>query len=219
MLDLGLIKTVSKVYAEKPRTACSIADVLAVIDKESHGVPVFRGSDPLFRMNLNMVLHFTQRNYPAIREPDIRRIITIPDGPLKHQWCKFRFEQNYFGWARQYASGLLVEHCVLLSCSVGLGQQMLRYVVQGLPALEGIEVAYKFMGDVSEQIRWVIGNLEQNHSDDKRLQFARYNGGPSVKVGGKVYSTYGNDVFQRSIVIAQELKERGHASTIPETNR
>jgi hypothetical protein len=212
MLDVGLISAVKKVFAEKPRHHCSVADVIAVIQKESGGVATFRGSDPLFRMNLNMVLNWSKHRAPSLTEQRFRQTITIPDGPLRTMWCKFRFEAVYVEWARPYARSaqLTDEQMILLSSSVGLGQQMLRFVVQHLPATEGLALAYKFMGDTNEQIRWVIGNLEQNHHADKKLQFARYNGGPGVRINGKVYSTYGADVLARSEKIAQELRERGY---------
>lgn len=202
MIDRGLVARVKKVYEASAHTGVDLAEVLAVIQKESAGVPYFYGSEVIFRPNIKMI-----RDKHPLTEHQIQQLILIPSGELKGKWSKFRYEHHYLPWAKAYAPQLTPAEQALLSCSVGLGQQMLRFVVQKHPPAEAMTRAYKFMGDIDEQIRWVIGNLRDNWSKDRQLVYARYNGGPGVKIGGATYHSYGRDVAIRVAGIRQFLVE------------
>jgi hypothetical protein len=225
VIDRGLVARARALYNARAPKGVAFSDVLAVIDKESAGIPYFLGNEPLFRMNLNMALSWVEpRPHPTIphktimvrfksgaTEKEIRDVITIPAGALQGKWSKFRFEYGYW---HEFAKPLLKVHeftpaqLVLLSSSVGLGQQMLRFVVQKLHPELMLEAAYQFMGDLDAQISWVMGNLEHDAHQDKQLMFARYNAGPGARLHGKTYNTYGADVLTRSHKIELWLKEQ-----------
>lgn len=208
MIDIGLLSKVKQIYDVRKPHGVLLSDVLAIIQKESNGVPTFYGSEPLLRMNLNMAISWKAHDGRVLKSgasaAEIRSAISIKGGPLNGLWCKFRFESGYW---ENFVVPLAAHHpglwtpaeLVLLSSSVGLGQQMLRFVVEKLPADQMLTRANAFMGNVTEQINWVIGNL-QSHAGDRQLMFARYNLGGAVK-GGKTYHTYGANVMHR----AQEI--------------
>lgn len=225
MIDRGIVARTRVAFEKRKPSGVTLSDVLAVIDRESGGIPIFRGNEPLFRMNLNMAVSWVEaREHPSIEnktmmvrfrsnatEKDIRDALVIPAGPLKGNWAKFRFEHGYWReWAKPLTGSypFTPAQLVLLSSSVGVGQQMLRFVVQHLEPAHMLDQAYKFMGDLDEQINWVIGNLARDVHPDKQLMFARYNAGPGARLHGKTYNTYGADVATRSHKLELWLKEQ-----------
>ncbi len=224
MIDLGTLTKVRNVYDKRKPDGVKLSDVLAIIDKETGGAPVFRGGEPLFQMNLNMAVAWTEKHLnpdntiskvrfaSGASEKEIRAAMIIPVGALKGMYCKFRFEAAYWHqFAMPMQEHFSPAHLVLLSSSVGIGQQMLRAVVQKKPVGEMLEAAYEFMGNIEEQITWLIGNLA-SHADDRQLMFAKYNLGSAVK-NGTVYHTYGADVLARAEKIEKWLKEQDEHGT------
>jgi hypothetical protein len=214
MVDRGLLVRVKQIYGEKARGDVTIADVLAVIMKESSGVPTFTGKEALYRANLRAADGWRENGTwrsTDTTEQEIAQAFIIPDGPLKGLRAKFRFERSYwYKWAlplaQEHKSLFTPTDLVVLSSSVGLGQQMIRYVVEHHKPQDMLAAARRFMGDVAEQIRWVIGNLQRIHNEDKQLMFARYNLG-SAKINGFTYWHYGKDVLASSEKIEEWLKE------------
>jgi hypothetical protein len=211
MIDRALYSQVAAIFEAQKLEGISVADVLAVIEQESNGVAIFRGTEPLFQSNVRAAVGALRaRGDRRTTEQDIKNMITIPSGPMKGMYSKFRYESGYM---QDFALPLLSLYpfsgaqLILLSSSAGLGQQMLRFVIQKqVPALM-LTDAYSFMGNVGRQIEWVIGNLKQLKNPDKQLMFARYNGGPGIHPDGKVYNGYGASVVARAQKIDAYLKE------------
>lgn len=128
------------------------ADVIAVCLQESTGDPVFHPSDPLYRDNINAAIKET-----TLPEALLLDALLIKSGPYKGQISKFRFEPSYWLWTKsqQLPSPTLRFLC---SCSFGVGQQMMRWVLppkktDWLPFIEN------FKGDVDVQVTYVMLKL------------------------------------------------------------
>jgi hypothetical protein len=222
MIDRTLYARIKLIMDIKQPKGVSVADVLAIIEQESNGVPIFRGTEPLFHANVHAATIWTEtigkppvtaRMKSGATEQEIKDIITIRNGPLKGMYSKFRFEYGYWN---TFAKPLLLRfpfsaaELVLLSSSVGIGQQMLRFVVEKKAPVEMLADAYQFMGDINRQIEWVIGNLQAMRHTDKQLMYTRYNAGPGAKYRGATYNGYGKAVANRVVRIERELLEIEH---------
>lgn len=215
MIDLGLVSAVRRGLEAypKPIKHVTLPIILAVIDKESSGIPIFNASDPLFGMNISMGVSWIDKEgkqfWSGMTRRAIKDAVVIASGPLKGNWAKFRFERGYWDeWAKHQDAP--IEEKFLMACSFGLGQQMIKFVVEKLPPEKRRAAIYAFMGDVNQQIQWVIGNLEglMARTTDLQLALTMYNAGPNAKATWRAYRVYGGDVLKRLDRIKKELKER-----------
>lgn len=204
-MDLALKAKVEEIIAQRPRKHVRVSDVLAVIDKESGGVPIFRGTEILFKQNLQAASNITH-----LTTDQIRQAMTIQDGPYKGMISKFRCEPGYWLWAKRYANAIKKpEDLILLSCSFGLGQQMSRWLVTGTPVHEWAATVRKFMGSVSLQIAYCVGNIDSllvQSNGNRALAFTRYNAGGSATEKNPAYKTYGLVVEAKAKRFEEELK-------------
>lgn len=207
VLDIALKNKVEEVLKQRPRKHVRVSDVLACVDKESGGVPIFNASDVLLKQNLIAASRIT-----GLTEAQIRQAMTITDGPYKGMLSKFRCEPGYWKWAKQYAPTFKKnpEDLILLACSFGVGQKMSRWLVTGTPVHEWVPLIRKFMGSLSLQIVYCAGDLDNllTHANgDRPLAFTRYNAGPSATNKSPAYEAYGLKVAAKAKQFEEELKK------------
>jgi len=205
-VDLALKSKVDEVLATRPRKFVRASDVLAVIDRESHGVLVFKQTDQLYKDNLHAAHKIT-----GISEADIIATMVIKDGPFKGQVSKFRCEPGYWQWAQKYAKVFKPTELLLLSCSFGLGQKMSRWLITGMATNEWLDFIRHFMGSASQQIAYCAGDVDQLLSTtggERAVAFARYNAGPGAKKDGAAYKNYGLPVAANAARIKIQLGEK-----------
>jgi len=206
-LDLALTALVEEVHKQRPRKYVSVADVLACIEHESHGVSTFNSHDQQFRDNLAAA-----RKITGLSDAQIVAAVTINQGPLIGKLSKFRCEPGYYTWAKGFGAKFTPEEKLLLSCSFGLGQKMARWLLTGLQQKEYMPTIRQFMSSQKTQIMYCIGDLDQlmvGTKGDKTLAFARYNAGPGAQVGGATYKGYGTQVAAGAKKFEELLKGRG----------
>lgn len=205
-MDAELILKVKNALADGRRKFVSVADVLAVIDRESEGVPIFRKTDHLFQDNLAAAAKIT--GVPAAK---LANAAIIQGGPYKGSIAKFRCEPGYWDWAKSLTNrDWLPEERFILSCSFGLGQKMARWLLTGVAPGDWMSIIRQFMGSDRLQIMYVAGDLERLLADshgDKALAFTRYNAGSKANQSWKAYQDYGLVVAKRAEEIDQQLKE------------
>lgn len=205
-MDIALKNKVEEVLKQRPRKQVRVADVLACIDKESGGVPVFHERDVLLKQNLIAASRIT-----GLTEAQIRKAMTITDGPYKGMISKFRCEPGYWSWAQKYQAAIKnPEDRILLACSFGVGQKMSRWLVTGMPIHEWLPFIRKFMGSLSLQITYCAGDLDNllaHANGDRPLAFTRYNAGPSATSKSPAYEAYGVKVAGKAKVFEEELKK------------
>lgn len=204
-MDLALKTKVEEILGQRPRKHVRVSDTLACIDKESGGVPIFRGTEILFKQNLRAAEKIT-----GLTTEQIRSAMIIQDGPYKGFIAKFRCEPGYWQWAQRYAKVFKPEELLLLSCSFGLGQKMSRWLLTGMPVHEYLPFIRKFMGSVSLQIVYCIGDLDSllvQSGGNRPLAFTRYNAGPSATDKNPAYKAYGLVVDAKAKKLEQDLKE------------
>lgn len=186
--DEKLIKRVEKIVHSKTRYHVTVADVLAVIQKESSGVPIFNPNhlpmedkeNLLFRQNLAEASRLS-----GVSKPEILKINTILTGEYKGEIAKFRCEPGYMRWAKNLKGTFTPVERMLLACSLGAGQKMVRWLVDGStkPRTEWLQFALKFAGDLDLQLQYCAGDLESllSVSHSRELAYTRYNAGGSAK--------------------------------------
>jgi hypothetical protein len=169
--DSLLIKRVQTMIASKPRKHVTAADVLAVIQKESSGIAVFDGTEPLFVANLRAAARIT-----GLSKEAILNTVRV-NGVI----CKFRCEPGYWAWASKLKGSWTAEERFLLSCSFGLGQKMARWLVSsGIEGAQWIAFIRKFNADLNLQIQYVCGDLDAllvGSGGNRLVAFTRYNQG------------------------------------------
>lgn len=203
-MDLALKSKVEEILKSRTRKHVRVSDALAVIDKESGGALIFRGTELLYRQNLAAAERIT-----GLTKEQILKAVTIQDGPYKGMISKFRCEPGYWAWAKRYAKALKPEEMFLLSCSFGVGQKMSRWLVTGIAVHDWIPVIRKFMGSLSLQIAYCVGDLDNllaGANGDRPLAFTRYNAGPSATVKNPAYKPYGEHVAGKAKKFEEELK-------------
>lgn len=204
-MDLALKAKVEEILAQRPRKKVRVADVLACIDKESGGVPIFNAKDALLRQNILAAQRIT-----GLTPAQIRQAMTIQDGPYKGMISKFRCEPGYWAWAQKYAKVLKPEERLLLSCSFGVGQKMSRWLITGIAVHDFLPIIRKFMGSLSLQVAYCAGDLDnllENAKGDRPLAFTRYNAGPSATDKNPAYAAYGLNVAARAKRLEEELNK------------
>jgi hypothetical protein len=153
----------------------AVFDALAVCEQESGCNPVFEYEDPLFVVNIGAAYEGTKLPKQMIWEA-----VLIKKGPNQGRIAKFRFESAYWDWAQQQRYNSL-QIMLLMSCSFGLGQQMMRWVAPKVPD-EANTFAENFKADTSIQLRYLLGNLDKLlAANDNNLAeaYAGYNSGDS----------------------------------------
>lgn len=156
----------------------SPAAVIAVCLQESGGVPTFNSSDALFHQNLQAAASVT-----TLPPTMILDYVKIQEGPLAGQIAKFRFEPGYWVWAG--SQGLpSINLRFLCSCSFGVGQQMMRWVLpQNKDRWEGF--VENFKGSLNTQLTYVIETLERllgETEGDLFKAYKAYNSGTATSV-------------------------------------
>jgi hypothetical protein len=205
-MDVALIRKAQEVHGRIDRKFVSVADMLAVVEHESGGVLYFNRNDRLLKDNLKAAVKIT-----GLPEVEILSVMQIQAGAYKNFLAKFRCEPGYY----KNNKGTTPEEKLLLSCSFGLGQKMTPFLVNKLPKPEWVPFIKNFMGNATLQLLYVAGDLDalmKGASGDKPLAFARYNGGPGIKPGGKVYDKYGIPVAKRAKEIENYLEQEGYIS-------
>lgn len=167
------------------------ADVLAVVKKETTGVTWYCQCNAIDRANLAAAAKITGFSGAVILQS-----MTIPDGPNKGRIARFRMEPQYWSWAvsKIVATGVMPEAAVILGCSVGLAQQMVRWMVYNRPVSDMVPHALAFAGDEYAQILQCAGSLNQlmeRSQGNRRLAYTRYNAGPNINH----VSAYGESVY------------------------
>ena len=175
----------------------TLSDVVAVIFKESMGVPWFCKCNLLYRDNTAALVHGAD-----ITEEQWLKVITVPDGASKGKIPKFRYEPGYHQAAVSALGKLKCSYpeALIFACSFGLGQKMMRYLVAGKPETEWLTLARKFMQDPLWQAEQAVSDLEyvlKASHGNRPLAYSRYNAG----VGSTHVTQYGTDVWK----IYQEL--------------
>jgi hypothetical protein len=186
-LDDALKEIIRTELAKKKRQYAQLPDVAAILCQESHGVPYFAGTEPLYRANLNAASKIT-----GLTAEQINQTIAIPSGEYKGHLSKFRCEPDYWNWAKEL--DFEPPNQFLLSCSIGVGQKMTRYYVSAFPQNEWIPMIQEFMGDVPQQVLCVCNDIDQlliGTKGDRPLSFTRYNAGPSATKTNPRYTSYG----------------------------
>lgn len=203
-----LIELAQHVHAAKPRRFVTVPDILATVQKESGFCSYFNESDQLFKDNRAAAARIAK-----IEPAKIVQHCIIPEGQLKGKIGKFRCEPGYWTWSSSLKPLPATEQeRFLLSCSFGLGQKMMRWLVGNTPREKWFDLIQDFMGDEEQQLLYCAGDLEQlmaGVKGNKEVAFTRYNEGfvldkqtrkPLPRV-----TAYGRTVFSYSAAIAKLL--------------
>ena len=191
MIDDAFSALTKQVVNSKPRRLVTLADVLAVAERESEGVPIFQPTDLLYHANLQAAQRLT-----GLSSKDLITAATIPSGKYQGQISKFRCEPGYWVWASKLKGRFTPAQKFLLASSIGVGQKMARWLVTGTTPDEWITIIHQFMGSVPTQVLYIAGdidNLLTGAGGDRKLAYTRYNAGPNTKH----VTEYGLDVFAR----------------------
>lgn len=202
-MDAALQAKAQEMWLKMPRKHVRVSDILAVIERESHGAPIFHTEDKLYHANVKAASQIT-----GLSRAEIVRAATIEHGALKGMVAKFRCEPGYWKWSNTLQA-LSPGERFLLACSFGLGQKMARWLVVKTPKPEWISFVKNFMGSISLQVLYVAGDLDAllaGTNGDRALAFARYNGGPAMTKQSRPYREYGIPVAERAAQIEKELK-------------
>lgn len=133
----------------------TIADALAVCQQESDCIPVFKVDDPLFAVNLGTAVKTT-----GLPKTMIGEAITIRKGPYVGQMAKFRLEPSYWDWAQKQRLNSL-QMMLMMSCSFGVGQQMMRWAVPAGQVETWTAFVENFKADTGLQLQYLLGNLKK----------------------------------------------------------
>ncbi|MBY0548735.1 MAG: hypothetical protein K2W95_15805 [Candidatus Obscuribacterales bacterium] len=196
-----IIELAQHVHAAKSRRFVTVADILGCVQKESGFCSYFNESDKLFKDNKAAAARIAK-----IEPAKIVEYCVIPNGPLEDKIGKFRCEPGYWTWSSNLkpAGRFGEQERFLLSCSFGLGQKMMRWLVANTPTLTWFSLIQKFMGDEEMQLLYCAGDLDSlmvGAGGNKPVAFTRYNEGfvldkvtrkplPRVTAYGKTVSSY-----------------------------
>lgn len=150
------------------------ADAVAIAHQESSGVPVFHYEDPLFVANMGAAYEGSKLPKQMIWEA-----VLIKKGPFSGQISKFRFEPAYWEWSgTQRCNSLQLR--LQMSCSFGLGQQMMRWIVPKGKPEDWTNFIENFKADTEMQLKYLLSNINkllENNGNDLALAYAAYNSG------------------------------------------
>jgi len=152
--------------------------VIAVCIQESKGVPTFNEKDELYALNLDAAAKGTKLPPSLLRDA-----MKIKQGPLTGAVAKFRFEPSYWEWSGKHGLSSPTER-FLCSCSIGIGQQMMRWV---LPAdeKEWLPFIENFKGNVDTQLSFCIKEMHRLMVATKGDLFRAYKGYNSGNIDSK----------------------------------
>ena len=173
----------------------------AVCLKESGGEPIFStASAHLLKDNLRAAMTTT-----GLPEAMILDAMKIRAGALADKTAKFRCEPAYWAWAKTQKLPSATER-FQVSCSVGIGQQMLRWVLP--PNQQGAwpSLIEQFMSDVDVQIVQLLGHLEallKQSEGDLLHAYCAYNSGNPKSTDPAVLSR-----AQRVVSLRDEIERR-----------
>ena len=176
--DQLLIAKVHRIVSSRKRRHVTSADVLAVMQKESSGVPIFKPEDALFKANLKAAMDIT-----GCTKEEILKIMTIEYGPLQGQIAKFRCEPGYWQWAERLKGSWSKTERMLLACSLGVGQKMVRWLTSGVAGAEWIKFSRQFAGNIDLQIQYCAGDLDSLLSGcqgNRAVAYTLYNEGTRI---------------------------------------
>ena len=183
--------------------AVSKYDVAAVAIQESMGVAFFCTCDSLYKQNLlalSVGSGCDQRRFI--------NYITVQNGASKGEIPKFRFEASWFRLVNHddKTKDFPLEKRALYSCSIGIGQQSLYYLMKAHQHDDFETFLDNFISSEGMQLRQLLYVLQGEVSGakgDKALAFTRYNQGHSARH----VSDYGTRVLALSNRLKQ-LKEK-----------
>ncbi len=147
-----LYKEVINHLPTKPVHYTTPAVMIAVFLQESEGSPTFTPLDDLYKANMAAATKYT-----TLPELMLMDALLIKSGPLAKSIAKFRFEPSYWAWSGGHQLSSPTER-FLASCSFGVGQQMMRWV---LPPKTSDWLSYieNFKGNVDLQITTAIDKI------------------------------------------------------------
>jgi hypothetical protein len=163
------------------RPVCDIYDVAAICIMESAGKPFWSDGDMLLKANV-LSLQTTAK----VTAKEFIEYVRVKEGPNKGQIPKFRFEASWFRLVQtdnRFASFSPVQKA-LWSCSIGIGQQSIYYLMHNNEKTAEDPYLLLFMRDPGMQVRHVFAYISSatRHADgEKALAFTRYNSGLSAK--------------------------------------
>lgn len=207
-MNTQIKEQIEEAIAKRKRAYVTAADVAAVVCKESHAVPYFSTTDPLYKANLRAASAIT-----GLTQVALKSALIIASGPYKGKIAKFRCEPGYWSWAKKQKFTPIDQF--LLSCSFGVGQKMTRYYVYGTPQSKWISSIRKLMAQVELQLLYVAGDLDKllvGTKGNRALAFTRYNAGPSATAKSPAYKAYGLPVaamakqFAAGIDVCEHLR-------------
>ena len=171
----------------------------AVTLEETSGVPIFQPTDSLYHANLVSGMRTT--TLPAAL---IRDAMLIKGGPYEGQIAKFRLEPAYWSWTAKLRLASVTER-ILCSCSFGVGQKMMRWM---LPTNRDrwLIVIEDFKGNVDQQIRQLAVDLEillQITHGDLQGAYKGYNSGNTASQDPNVVMR-----AQHVVALAAEIKKQ-----------
>jgi hypothetical protein len=190
-----------KVIAKLPNNMDMAASVIAVCVQESKCCPTFSVSDPLYQANLKAAADYTKLPPLLIQEAAM-----IKQGPLRGFLGKFRFEPGYWAWSGEHQLPSATDR-FLVSCSWGVGQQMMRWVVPSAVDTwpEWVE---EFKGSVSLQVDQVIhelGRLLVETNGDLLRAYKGYNSG-NISCKDIAVMTRALRVIQFKDIVEKQIK-------------
>jgi hypothetical protein len=127
--------------------------------------------------------------------------LLINEGPLKGRIAKFRLEPGYWEWSKTQNLPSPTDR-FLASCSFGVGQQMMRWVLP-LETKKWPAVIENFKGSIDVQLSYLITNL--------RTLLINNNG--SILKSYRAYNS-GNPNSKDPVVIARALQVKSLKATI-----
>ena len=170
LVEINLIKPLTR------------AEVLAIITQESSGEYLFNPEDLQLKFNLYHAYIST-----GIPVKIIQGLMTSGN-----DIAKFRFSAASWEWARKISDYDATDR-LLLSCSYGYGQQLMRWylLAQGIGPANYVRAVKAFMFDPSLQVKTLVKTLLSVYNDDKALMFSKYNLNST-----KVITAYGKSVLK-----------------------
>jgi len=187
-------------------------DVIAVCEKESGCNPIFQHEDPLFIANMGAAYEGSKLPRQMIWEA-----ILIKKGPYSGHMAKFRFEPAYWEWSgTQRCNSLQLR--IQLSCSFGIGQQMMRWIIPHGKPDEWIAFIENFKADTGMQLKYLLSNLNkllQKTGNDLDHAYRGYNSG-DINSDNLAVLVRAENVVKARNKIREELNSMTSNKTLPQ---
>ena len=156
----------------------SPAAVMAVCLQESEGDPTFSLLEKQCEDNLAVAAKATTFDMSLLIGA-----LKIQSGTYQGKLAKFRFEPGYWHWAAGQTTNSTSLR-FLISCSLGVGQQMMRWVLP-TDELEWGRFIERFKSDVGLQLTYVVGSLDKLLGETEGDLFRAYKGYNSGNINSK----------------------------------